>query len=329
MPNFLAHHLFAKDLYLKYNLEIPYGERKFLKDNFYFLSWGSQGPDPLFYTGLLAHNGLHLKTALKKFGNQLHKDDGVKLFSLMCECYNSYNGEHKDSIKAFILGQFGHYLLDSFTHPFIMYESGFNEEGRIKGKYHYAHCCYEMKIDVSLAKKRDVAFYLEKPSEYLKINKEKLDIIDKFIVDVLRKYFTEDKVPDKVYSSGVKNMRTLVEFVNQGTKARTWLFMHTSLSAMRIDRKTNEDVLNLKNQVWLDPVTGQKEESSFIDLYNAAFKILEKVYMKIKDSPKLDFKDFEEYISGCDYYGKKLNDKMKYCKERRIVSEENLKIETI
>lgn len=316
MPNFLAHHLFVKDFFLENNQNLKYEDRRFLKNNFFFLMWGSQGPDPLFYNGLSFSNGIHLVTALKKVGNKLHKDDFNKLLEIMIDELKNVKDENKDSIKCFILGQFAHYLLDSTTHPFILYESGFNEEGRIKGKYHYKHAHFEMLIDYNLATCRNMDFFKKYPYLYLTIDKDKLKIIDSFMYRVLKRFFPEYKLYKNIYSSGAKNMFKMIKYINTGTPFRTFIFKGTSLAAMRIDKKgADDDILNLKNDIWLDPVTGDKSNLSFIDLYNEAYKKLNDVYLKIKDKDNLDVTDFKNCLNGLDYYGKKKDEKLIYHKE--------------
>lgn len=318
MPNFLAHHLFAKDLFQLKNQDLKYEDRSFLKNNFFYLTWGSQGPDPLFYNGLNFRNGFHLITALKKTGNKLHKDNFEKLLSIMCEKYNTIKEFKTDAIKSFIVGQFAHYMLDSYTHPFILYKSGFNEEGRIKGKYHYAHAHYEMLIDASLAESRNMGFFKNYPYYYLLNDDKKFDIINKFMYEVLKAYFKDIKIYQKIYKSGAKNMCSFIKFVNTGSKARTFIFTNTSLSAMRVTKKKVEkDVLNLKNGAWLDPTTGKEEKTSFIDLYNETFKNVVELYDVIKDKDDLQVEYFKKYLNGLDYYGKNKDSKLTYCEERK------------
>lgn len=318
MPNFLAHHLLIKDLYVKNNTRLPYDERGFLKNNFLYLFWGSQGPDPLFYNGVLPHNGLHLITSFKMLGNKLHKDDGEKLFTIMINHYNELN-ENKDEIKSFILGQFAHYLLDSITHPFILYESGFNLDGRIKGEYHYCHAHYEMLIDTSLAKKFDIEMFNIYPYEYLYYTKDTLKIIDSFFIDVLKEYFNDNKIYKKVYSNGVKNMFSLVKFVNEGSNIRPYLFFKSSLSALRIEKnEIKEDILNLSHEKWYHPVTKEEFTSSFIDLFNIAEEKLSSLYLEIKNKEKLNINDFKKYLGGLDYYGKEKDSQLKYWKNNII-----------
>ena len=153
MPNFLTHHLFVQDIYLKNNDKIDFKDRRFLKGNYFYLFWGSQGPDPLFFNGILPNNGFHPLYIKKKLGNKLHHDDFKKLLSCMLLNLEEVEEENKDAIKSFIFGQYAHYLLDSTCHPFIFYFSGFDENGKLTGKYHYKHAHYEMEIDVSLERR--------------------------------------------------------------------------------------------------------------------------------------------------------------------------------
>ena len=108
MPNFLTHHLFVQDIYLKNNDKIDFKDRRFLKGNYFYLFWGSQGPDPLFFNGILPNNGFHPLYIKKKLGNKLHHDDFKKLLSCMLLNLGEVEEENKDAIKSFIFGSTSH-----------------------------------------------------------------------------------------------------------------------------------------------------------------------------------------------------------------------------
>ena len=67
MPNLLAHRLFIDNIIQCNSLE----EKEIIA-----LRLGTQGPDPMFYHGIIPWRSWHFIIALKKIGNKLHKENG-------------------------------------------------------------------------------------------------------------------------------------------------------------------------------------------------------------------------------------------------------------
>lgn len=322
MPNLFAHSLLAKRILLKEReicLKNP-GWEPFLEPNQDYLFLGTQGPDPLFYMGIIPFKGLHLITAIKKIGNRLHKLDGKKLFRNLIEMSYSIdfgkNCEEQKRFQAFIFGQFAHYLLDRECHPYILYESGFDDNGRITGKYHYQHTFFESQIDYCLAKHYKVEYFLKRPGETIPNRFGPLKIIDRYFVPVLEKTFDVKRLPKKMYSNGVNNFRSWITYSNNGSKMRVFLFGKTSLSATRLPSEVTEDVLNEKKELWLDPVSGEEHHESFLELHSKAYDILARLYEDIM-TKGFNFETFSEYIDGRNYYGNLPSEKWKYHRKEK------------
>ena len=71
MPNLLAHRLFIDNIIQCNSLE----EKEIIA-----LRLGTQGPDPMFYHGIIPWRSWHFIIALKKIGNKLHKENGRRFF---------------------------------------------------------------------------------------------------------------------------------------------------------------------------------------------------------------------------------------------------------
>ena len=120
MPNLLAHRLFIDNIIQCNSLE----EKEIIA-----LRLGTQGPDPMFYHGIIPWRSWHFIIALKKIGNKLHKENGRRFFlELKNECEKIKNPEEKKIFAAFCFGQISHLLLDRSAHPFIYYFSGFDDD---------------------------------------------------------------------------------------------------------------------------------------------------------------------------------------------------------
>ncbi len=259
MPSLLTHYFFAQDAF-----KTLISEERALKGQMDAFSLGSQGPDPLFYYGLLPKRPLHLFAALKKYGNQLHHLDGTALFSsLQQELGSMEEGEEKNVFLAFCYGQFAHYLLDSTAHPYIFYWSGFDEQGALSGKYHYAHAHFEGRIDASLAFERGKEELTARPEKVLEIDPKKLEIISKHFSKSVNRVF-KAHLPARYYRNALYNMRDTYVIVN-GRPGEKGL-----MKQLYIPRKPQPAVMNEGHLVWMHPVSGESSSASLKELYEKA-----------------------------------------------------------
>lgn len=317
MPNLLAHSLFVKRFYLLEKSKVRNSINEFLTGNQAFLELGSQGPDPLFFVGILPSHGLHIPTAKMKLGNKLHKMDGKTLFlSLINRSYKIEDDKNRKRFQSFIFGQFAHYLLDREAHPYIMYMSGFDAEGKITGKYHYLHGNFETNIDVALAKKYNINGFLKSPADTIPCDKDFLSLIDKEFGTCLKETFQLEKpLPKNFYTNAIMNTRSIQRFMNKHRKFnRTFLPKRIQAPIMpEVDCLDYPDCLNDKREKWLDPVTGESHWESFDDINSRASKILEECYEDILRYG-FNYQTFAKYLDNRDYYGTEIGKKRVYQK---------------
>lgn len=314
MPNLLAHSLVAKRIYLesdsKESRENPYS---FLHGNYDYLVLGSIGPDPLFYMGLLPTTRLHLITAMKKIGNQIHKTDARRYFRFLVEqAYTIDNDKEKKRFQAFVFGQFSHYILDREAHPYVLYKSGFDTSGHITGKYHYEHAFFETNIDCSFAKNIGINRFISNPEETIPYHPSALSLIDQYYVPALKKTLELKKLPPKMYSNAVTNMRKFYKFMNHHGKFKSFLFgKRSALSAMYQIENPDFTVMNENNLLWKDPCTGEEHNESFLELHSRTYHICKQC---MDDLLRFGFNYdvFKKYINGKNYYGEDLNAKRIY-----------------
>jgi hypothetical protein len=314
MPNLLAHSLIVKRLYNEADdKSLRNHQNAFLHGNLEFLTWGSLGPDPLFYMGIRPFHGLHLITALKKLGNQIHKTDGKKYFRYLVEqVYTIDNDKEKKRFEAFVFGQFAHYVLDREAHPYILYESGFDNNGHITGHYHFDHAFFETHLDCALAKKAGMNRFLSHPEETIPLIQSHLEFIDIYFVPVLKKTFDMRKLPKHMYSNAIYNTRHFIESMNRhGKIKRAFLGKCNGLSAMYQPEEPDFRVLNEERTVWKDPCTGEECNSSFLELHNKAYRIVYQCYKDILRNG-FNYDVFKNYLDGKNYYGAELNAVRKY-----------------
>ena len=70
-------------------------------------------------------------------------------------------------------------------------------------------------------------------------------------------------------------------------------------------------VLNEEKKEWLDPVTGEKHEESFLELHSAAYELLKELYHDLM-TRGFNYDTFQKYIDGKDYYGSLPGSKRQY-----------------
>lgn len=317
MPNLLAHYLFVKRFYLLEKSKNRDSINQFLVGNPDFFELGTQGPDPLFFVGIIPSHGLHLITAKKKYGNQLHKTDGREFFIAMINrSYKIEDDKNRKRFQSFIFGQFAHYILDREAHPYILYKSGFDSEGKISGKYHYLHGNFETNIDVALAKKHQMNVFLERPYDIIPCDKYFLALIDRDLGISLKEAFRLEKpLPKHFYTNAIKNMRSIQKFMNRHRKFNRAMLPKRIQSPVMPDpdKLDYPDCLNDKREEWLDPVTGESHYESFEDINYRASKILESCYEDLLREG-FNFQVFARYLDNRDYYGTEIGKKRVYQK---------------
>lgn len=315
MPNLLAHSLLVKRLYIQEEENRTTTDGSFLEGNYSFLSLGAQGPDPLFYFGVVPFHAPHFVTAKAKLGNKIHASDGKAYFSaLLRQCYNNDIPKTLSRLRAFVFGQFAHYLLDRECHPYILYRSGFDKDGRISGIYHYRHTSLESAIDVALAKKYRMTYFLSHPSEVLCSEKDFLTLLNVSYVQVLRQCFPEVGIPGKIYSEAVNNMRSTIRFMNNHPSFKAKLVGKNALGALALRPDDRGDVLNESHETWTDPVTGESHNESFLDLHTRAFQLLSSLYDDIRRKG-FAYDVFARYIDGRDFYGRPIGSRWTFRKD--------------
>ncbi|MFA6829805.1 MAG: hypothetical protein WCR67_03795 [Bacilli bacterium] len=317
MPNLLAHNLLIKRFYLKEDNYGTFSDNSFIHGNFDFLSWGTQGPDPLFYMGIVPFHGLHIPTALKKIGNQIHKTDGKKFFRLLVErSYGIEDEKDRSRFQSFIFGQFAHYILDRESHPYIIYESGFEaESGAIHGPYHFLHANFEANIDFCLAKKFKMNYFLSNPSDALPYDKRFLSILDRELIPVLKQLFDIKKLPKHMYTNAIVNMKSVVKYVNHNPGWKKKLLPKRIMGvSMPLENQLDfPECLNESKKIWLDPVTGDKHNDSFVEIHARAFEIIESCYHDILKNG-FNYEVILKYLNGLNYYGTPVSSKWVYQK---------------
>ena len=264
----------------------------------------------MFYHGIIPWRSWHFIIALKKIGNKLHKENGRRFFLVLKnECEKIKNPEEKKIFAAFCFGQISHLLLDRSAHPFIYYFSGFDDDGRITGRFHYEHANYESEIDCILATKNAAIDFREKTFECLPYDKSVYKIIDKNLVPVLNKMYGV-KLYKKYYSNSICNFRSMQKMTTN--KLLRILGKDNMFKALYTPNHVEKDVMNEKKAIWKNPVTGNESKATFYDLFDKAQDIAIKAFEMFKQKGITD--ELINFVcNDMDYRGVEVDSKLKYC----------------
>jgi hypothetical protein len=231
---------------------------------------GCQGPDFFLYHGVIPW---HKNLGYANFGEIVHKSETNLLFSAMIEFYqNTENIDMKEKVLSYIMGYACHHSLDSITHPFIFFFSGFAA---------HLHKEYEMILDVLNCKHRGyddaVAFDSKK---IIPVKDVDIQMIQDFHVYIIER-ISGEKLPDSAvntcihdYSSllslfpdalGIKRMLAkIIEKIIQKPHAFSKAFIQKNI-------KDIDDYMNLGHSLWLHPCDKDiASDASYPDLFEKA-----------------------------------------------------------
>ena len=136
MPAIITHYLFAQAV-------LPPQARGEKCEPVY--TWGSQGPDFLFFSPLL--NPLRSRT-LVRIGSEMHDRDAARNLSFMADCLRGRQGAAHEALLAYLLGYLSHYILDSTFHPYVYGMQRYYKRMLPEAGENYIHRQIETTLDV-------------------------------------------------------------------------------------------------------------------------------------------------------------------------------------
>lgn len=307
MPSIYTHDYFSKITYKDLENEDIY---KLKNKIFYYIF--SQSFDTLYY-----YNFLSLKPGKKyrNIGYYAHTHKTWTYFKNMIE-YIKQNELYDDENLGYLYGSLSHYVLDSTCHPYIHYISGRFDKKNVKEtkKYMGNHAITEISLD-------SIFYYKNHDNKYSKYKLyndliPKLNFSDKLkktIDYTFKKTFNIDNVGsvyNKSYNQshyiykylmydkyGLKKLiYRIIDFITPYKKFKANTYSHHI-------NKPDTNLLNLKKETWFHPVTGEKYNDSFEELFNKAQKKLIKCIKKCNDyfSNKCSIKDVENVVKNLSY----------------------------
>ena len=307
MPSIYTHNYFAKDTYTKLENENIIN----LNNKTYYLIF-AQSFDNLFY-----YNYLSIKPGKKyrNLGHYAHTHKPWLYFKNLIE-YIKENELYDDENLGYLYGSLTHYALDSTCHPYIHYISGRLDRHNIKEtkKYMGNHAINEIMIDsIYYYKDHKDIYYKYKLYKELIPKVKFSENIKKTITLTFKETFNVDNIGEiynKSYNQShyiykylmfdrtsiKRKLYKLVDFITPFKDFKAYTYSHHI-------NKPNYEVLNLDKQTWLHPVTGEKHNESFEELYDIAQKKVIKFIKKCKDyfNSKCTIEDLSKVIGNISY----------------------------
>ena len=275
MPSSVTHSYFTQDVYNNLDENI----KTKLKNNIEDMKVFGQGPDPYFFYDF------HLTRRSKeifKINAAMHHSKVNEHFISIIKYINDKDYYDNAQVISYLYGQICHFVLDSCTHPYTIYNTGVYDEKDSKTyKYNGKHAEMEYYIDIYLISEREKIA----PRKYKvyknifnlhKFNNELRDVIDTVISNV----YGFNNV-SAIYYKSIMDMRKFYHVFNYdriGIKKIIYKIMDficrdkvvkkEELSFFVLPNSKNY-LLNKDKSVWYNPCNKkEKYDFSFEELYD-------------------------------------------------------------
>jgi len=279
MPSSVTHGYFCEDVYNTCNENV----KNKLKNNMNFFKVFGQGPDPYFFYDF------HLSRKSKnvhKINRAMQHSKVNKHFIKLINYINEKNYYSNDQVMAYLYGQICHFVLDSTTHPYIIYSTGrYDEKNPKTYKYNGLHEEMEYYIDCYLIFQREKI-----PPRSYKVYKELFDIgkfnneLSTTIDEVVNDVYGFDDASD-IYFKSIMDMKKFYYIFNYdrfGVKKIAYSIMDLICGNKCVKKKELSFFVNPKSKLyylnndknnWNHPCDiNEQHNFSFTELYAKAIK---------------------------------------------------------
>jgi len=278
MPNLITHYLCGLEA-IK-NIENEKCSELIKKYQNVF-NLGVQGPDILFYYGIWPWSA---KVDGLNIGQTMHATNVNLVFKGFINYIIRQNEYIKNILSVYMMGFLCHNCMDSISHPYIFYRSGFVTAAELnENRHRYCHRRFETCIDVLLCK-----MFLNKNvheighHKLLSVTDTEQAMISEMYESVILSVFNL-LVPKKKIIRSIKDMMIVEKFFidPHGIKKKAvasldyLIYGFPLFSSMIFPLKVTDglDYLNLQNREWCMPFDkNQKSTLSFVDLFKEAYQ---------------------------------------------------------
>lgn len=285
MPATITHAYFAEDLF---NI-LDKKTKKLISNKKKELMMFSQNTDPLMFYILTLKNG----KKIRKLQFVAHTEKTNLFFENTIKYIKKNKYYNNPDVLVFLYGFICHFALDSRTHPFIVYKTGyFIKEDAKTYKYNGLHNNMEAYLDNYMLEKHHISridfkkfcFSLEPFTEEL----------NEVISYTFKKTYNVENM-DKIYYSSLKQMNFfLTTFRLDPHKYKSYIYRFidkfTSKKTFKLEpvsyniRNKNIDYLNNNHKEWNYPVDRTiKSHKNFDELYQNSLIEAKKLIEAVND----------------------------------------------
>ncbi len=297
MPGLLTHYIFGQALIN--NLEKT--EQEIIERHRKVFNVGTQGPDMFFYyiPGLVL-------SSTKNLGKVMHNEQVGNFIKELILKMDKLDGEAKEIAFAYIAGYLSHYVLDYKTHPFIYYNCGFRQKGKIiqSNKASLAHRKLEDTFDRILFELfSEKVSRQRKLSYHFKVGQPKKEIMAEVISGAIKDIYARN-IKSKSLSNAIFSMKGLIKLIYSYGATGKRLLQYELIDEIKfspqkvellsqIQDRLGHDYLNLNHNIWHNPTDKNiTYTKSYIDLCNDAYAIatviIDNMYMYLNGLIELD-----------------------------------------
>lgn len=252
MPSYISHAIMGEQLYNEANKENLFSRMYINKDE---MKGYSLGPDPAY-----------LSPIIKKDPHNYHTRE---FFESVIKYIKDNNLIENNHIMTLLYGHIAHYFLDINTHPLIYYiECGCQKVGSISN-----HNLVEGYINSYLANKKLGKNIMEiKPEYFNQIdfkNKETSILLN----TIYEKMYGDPRIIN-TYQMVINLFSMLENILKSGMFTYDNLIQISQFNVfLERNNLTTNEITNESNDTYTNPVTGEKHNESFIELYDKSIEM--------------------------------------------------------
>ncbi len=250
MPYAWTHLTFGHQLLAEANLPSP-------KDKYLF-QLGCQGPDFFFFHYFWK---LHKQNVGAELGELFHNQHCGAVLVELIEAVRT-----TPSLKEYVMGFITHYILDSFTHPYIHYRAGYKK---------FKHQKLEVIIDTLVAKKvHQVETWRTPLTPEIDIGHLPEELVQLFH-QIVQKYYPQMGTRFSIhhYDQAYQHMKKAFSLFYDPSGIKE-LFTFGLITPFRHKKKfPSFDYLNEEHRIWRHPADlDETSKASFWDLWKDALQ---------------------------------------------------------
>lgn len=212
--------------------------------------------------------GIDLSHFLKGTGD-IHSIKTQEFLLNLIQYVKENNLTENEEVLAFLYGHIGHYFFDTNSHPLIYYiEKGCDKVGLIGN-----HTMVEGFLDSYMCEKILKENYMNVGASFF----NKANLNNPKIIKLLKEVYTKTysaKNAASSYQNVLRMLATLETCTKSPVVTKDFLVKFASFEKyLEINNLTRGKILNIDKNTWRVPLTGEKHNESFVELYNKALEM--------------------------------------------------------